>query len=305
MNNLKILLKNNFNLLLGRLQGKRKRKSTGVAIALLILGMVGIFALYSLQAWSMFVGLGKMGLGKLCVFHGIITTLTVLIVIGIMRVTGKTKGNDADFLLSLPIKKRDIIISKMMNKYLFDLFFSVVLMLPYIVLFEITAPTFSAMVLIFGLITVLFLPLLSVGVSQIMEFFVVRLFNKAKIGNILKSIIPTIIYIALMVLLLIKTNNYGSVQFDSMEAYFADRPIANQILQFIFDQKILSILVFVALTLIPITIGTILQICIYGKNFGVYTNKQTTIALKKEQKPFRHLLKKRNYQLLHHSSIFG
>lgn len=292
MSNLKILLKNNFNLLLGRLQGKRKRKSTGVAILLLVLGMVGIFALYSLQAWSMFKGLGGFGLGKLCVFHGIITTLTVMLIIGIMRVTGKAKGNDSDFLLSLPIKKRDIIISKMVNKYLFDLFFSVVLLLPYIVMYEITAPTFSAMVLIFGIISVLFLPLLSVGISQIMEFIVIRLFNKIKIGNILKSLIPTAIYIALMVLLLTKTGGYGSVQFDSMEAYFADRWISNQILQFIFDQKLLSILVFAALTLLPITIGTILQISIYGKNFGVYTNKQKDVTLKKEQKPFRHLLKK-------------
>ena len=62
MSNLKILLKNNFNLLLGRLQGKRKRKSTGVAILLLVLGMIGIFAytlcklglcLKALAAWDL------------------------------------------------------------------------------------------------------------------------------------------------------------------------------------------------------------------------------------------------------------
>ena len=75
MNSLKILLKNSFNILLGRLQGKKKRKSTKVVISLFVLGVVGLFALSMLQAWSMFKGLGEIGLGKLCVFHGIIITL--------------------------------------------------------------------------------------------------------------------------------------------------------------------------------------------------------------------------------------
>ena len=292
MRNLKILFKNNFNMLLGRLQGKKKRASTTTAVLLLVLGVVGIFALYSLQAWSMFEGLGKLGLGKLCVFHGIITTITVILIIGIMRVTGKTKGGDADFLLSLPIKKRDIIISKLFSQYVLDLFFTVVFLLPFIVFYEITAPVFSLSVLIFGLLTVLMLPLLSVGISQIMEFIVVRLFNKVKAGNVLKALVPTIIYIALTVLLLIKTSGYGSVEFDSMESYFADRWVSNQLLSFVFDQSLVSILVFVGLTIVPGIIGVILQTNIYGKNFGVYVNKKESFELTKKQKPFSHLLKK-------------
>ena len=292
MSNLKILLKNNLNMLLGRLQGKKKRKSTSVALCLLILGMIGIIALYTLQAWSMFQGLGSVGLGKVCVFHAVTTTLTVLLIIGIMRVTGKTKGNDADFLLSLPIKKRDIIISKVVNKYLFDLFFSFTMLIPYIVLYEITAEAFSPQILIFGIIAALFLPLLSVGISQIMEFIVVRLFNRIKGGAFLKSLIPTFIYILLLVLLLIKTSGYGTVQPESIEAYFQDRWLSNQILTFIFDQSLLSILVFAGITLIPCTIGILLYINIYGKNFGLYSNKKEKVELKDKQKPFSHLLNK-------------
>ena len=292
MSNLKILIKNNFNMLLGRLQGKKNRKSTVTAVTLLALGMIGIFAVSLLQAWSMFKGLGSAGLGKLCVFHGIIITLTTLLIIGIMRVTGKTRSNDADFLLSLPIKKRDIIISKILNKYLFDLFFSVILLLPYVVMYEITAANFSVTVLIFGIVTVFLLPLLSIGISQIMEFIVVRLFNKIKIGNVLKSLIPTLIYITLIVLMLIKTSGYGSVQFETMEAYFQDRWLSNQILSFIFDQSLVSIIVFASITLVPAIVGLLLQINIYGKNFGTYTNNKEKLELKGKQTPFRHLLKK-------------
>ena len=282
MSNLKILFKNNVNQLLGRLQGKRKRASTAVALSLLILGMIGIVALYSFQAWSMFSGL-KMG--KLCVFHAVITTLTVLLIIGIMRVSGKTKGNDADFLLSLPIKK-------LVNKYLFDLFFSFFMLAPYIVLYEITAPAFSAPVLIFGFVAVLFLPLMSVGISQIMEFIVVRLFNKIKGGEILKSLVPTVIYIVALVLMLIKTSSYGTVVFESMEAYFADRWISNQVLTFIFDQTWVSIVVFACITILPAVVGTLLYINIYGKNYGVYSSAKTTLELSGQQSPANRLLKK-------------
>ena len=292
MNSLRILLKNNFIMLIGAIQGKRKRKSTQTAVALLVLGVIGLLVLYSFQAWSMFEGLGPMGLGKLCVFHGIITTIVTLLVIGIMRVTAKTKSNDSDLLLSLPIKKRYIIISKLINKYVFDLVFSVILLLPFIVIYEITAPVFSIAILIFGILTVIILPLLSVGVSLIMEYLVVRLFNRMKFGTILKSLIPTIFYIILIALMLVKTSGYGTVQFDSMESYFQDRFISNQILTFIFDQSLVSILVFAGITLIPALIGTILQIKIYGKNFGVYTSKKENVILKDKQQPFRHLLHK-------------
>jgi len=292
MSNLKILLKNEFNMLLGRMQGKKKRMSTNVAVTLLILGMIGIFALYAFQAWTMFDGLGRMGLGKLCVFHSVITTLTVCLIVGVMRVAGKTKTSDADFLLSLPIKKRDIIVAKLIGKYLFDLFLTLVLLIPYIIMYNITADVFSANVLIFGILVTLFLPMLSVGISLIMDFIVVRLFNRMKFGSVLKSLIPTLIFITVMILLTIKTSGYGKVQYESMESYFQDRWLANQILKFIFDQTLVSILTFIGITILPITIGIILHTNIYGKNFGVYTNTNHNLSLKNAQAPFRHLFKK-------------
>ena len=297
MNSLKILLKNSFNILLGRLQGKKKRKSTKAAIWLMTLGIVGIFALSLLQAWSMFKGLGEMGLGKLCVFHGIIITLTTVLIIGIMRVSGKPKGNDSDFLLSLPIKKHIIIISKLASKYIFDLFFSILLLLPFVIMYEVTAPSFSIPVLVFGVLTVFLLPLLSVGISQIVEFITVRVFNKIKFGAVLKSLVPTIIYIALMVLMILKTSGYGGVKPDSMEAYFQDRWFSNQILTFVFDQTFISILAFVGITLATFVIGVILQTSIYGKNYGVYSKNSAKIELKGPKQPFNHLFSKeiKNY----------
>ena len=86
MRNLSILFKNNFNMLIGRLFGKKQRPSKIVGVLLVILGLLAIVALYSLQAYTMFVGLSTLNLQKVCVFHAILTSLSVILIIGIMLV---------------------------------------------------------------------------------------------------------------------------------------------------------------------------------------------------------------------------
>ena len=120
MNNLGILVKNNLNIAIGKFQGKKQRSSTMAASILFIVLIVGAIAIYSLQALSMFEGLGRMGLSKLCVFHACTTTVSVLAILGIMRASATQASNDHDLLLSMPIKKSDIILSKLINKYLFE-----------------------------------------------------------------------------------------------------------------------------------------------------------------------------------------
>jgi len=291
MNNLKILLKNNINILLGNIQGKKQRKSTTTAFILLMLGMAGIFALYFYQAYTMFDGLGRMGLGKLCVFHGIITALTVVVIIGVMRVTGETKHNDNDFLLSLPIKKRDIIISKTINKYIFDLFFVFLLFVPYVLLYQIF-DTFTFRVSFMGLVVVLVLPLLSVGISYIFDFVITRLFNKFRLGNLFKSLISTFLFVLIMVMLLVKTFTYGTVQFATMEDYFADRPVSNLILKTLFDGSFLNILLFLLMTIVPFLIGLTLFGINFGKNFVGYANKNKEYKYKDGKSSFGSLFKK-------------
>ena len=120
MYNLRILLKNNYNLLIGRLFGKKQNVSSISATLFLVLGVLALLAMYTLQAYGMYRDLSIVHLEKVCLFHAILTSLSVIVVIGIMRYSATPKNDDTDFLLSLPIKKRDIILSKTLNKYLFD-----------------------------------------------------------------------------------------------------------------------------------------------------------------------------------------
>lgn len=295
MHDFLILLKNNYNLLLGRVFGKKQRVSTVVATALLVLGVLGVLAIYTLQAYSMFSGLGALHLEKVCIFHAIITTLTVLVIIGIMRSSANQKTNDSDFLLSLPLKKGAIIASKTLNFYIFDCFFAILLFLPYLVLYQIFAGI-NLQMLILGILLILILPLFSVGISHILDFVISRLFNRFKLGGLLKSFVVILIFVTIMALMITKTFTYGTASFDSLDAYFADRPISNYVLQFLFSPNLGNILAVMLACILPFALGMILYSINYGKTFEQYSSSKTSLAFGDGKSELKMMYKKELYR---------
>ncbi len=290
MRNLNILLKNNFNILIGTFKGKKGR-STVAAILLLIVMCIAIFCLYTLQAWTMFDGLGMLGLEKMCLFHSIVIALTVILIIGIMRVTGNPKTNDTDFLLSLPFKKVEIIIAKTLNKYLFDLFFVVVLFLPYLIIYQIKTG-FSLTITLLGTATTLLLPLLSVGISYVFDFVITRIFNRFKAANLLKSLVSVFFFVLVMLLMLIKTIGYGFVQAETMEQFFADRPISNLFLNFITQPNATSVTLCLVIMIVPFVLGMFLFAVNFGKEFVAYSNNTKEISFREYKNSFGSMFKK-------------
>lgn len=291
MTNLQILIKNDFNILLGVLQGKKKRARTSLAVALLIAGILSILALYSLQTYSMFEGFRGLNLEELPLFHACMTTLSVMLIIGIMRVSGSAKFSDTDFLLSLPIKRRDILIVKTLNKYLFDLFFVFMLLVPYIIFYQIFT-RFSFVVSLCGLVAVLVLPLLSVGISYIIDFIITHLFNRFKSAGVLKSLFSVLIYLVIMAVLLTKSFMLGSVNFTSMEEFFADRPLANLLLKFISSQNLSSGLLLFLIVFLIFILGMFLFNFSFGKNVASYSAKNHSLNFGNKTSVFKGLLKK-------------
>ena len=289
MSNLKILLRNNYNLFLGRLTGKKKRKPAIVATCLLVLGIIGIVALYTAQAYAMFKG----GLPpKMNIFHAILTSLSVIVIIGIMRSSANQKHSDSDLLLSLPINKRDIIIAKTINKYIFDFFFAFLLFMPYLVIYQIKAG-FNATLFCLGILYVLLLPLLSIGISYICDFIISRLFNKMKLGSLLKSFTIILIFVLVMILMLTKTFTYGStIDMTDLNAYFKDRPITNFVLAFLFKPNALNITVCLAVAIFPFVIGLILYSLNYGKTFAGYSSRKKELHFSDSKSPLGLLYKK-------------
>lgn len=294
MYNLRILLKNNYNLLIGRLFGKKQNVSSISATLFLVLGVLALLAMYTLQAYGMYRDLSIVHLEKVCLFHAILTSLSVIVVIGIMRYSATPKNDDTDFLLSLPIKKRDIILSKTLNKYLFDFFFVFLLFAPYLALYFIFAG-FNLTLLILGLLYMFLMPLLSVGISYICNFVISHLYNRLKLGNLLKSFTLILLFVLVMALMLTKTFTYGTVDFSNLDAYFADRPISNIILQFLLSPNVINILIVVCGTVLPFVLGLVLYTSSYGKTFAKYSSTSKVLKFGNGRSSLKMLYKKELY----------
>ena len=129
-------LKNNFNTLVGRIRGK-KNITTKRATMLLIVGIVALYAVYFFQAYTMVDGFAVYHVEKMALFHACTTSLSIVMILGLMRTTSSDKATDSDLLLSLPIKKIDIILSKTLGYYLFDFVFGFIMLTPFLINYQI------------------------------------------------------------------------------------------------------------------------------------------------------------------------
>lgn len=297
MSNLKILLKNNLNLLIGRIKGKKQKVSTVVAVILLSLAFIAILGLYGFQAYMMFVGLGQSlmlngleaYLDRLIMFHAFTTTLSVLVIIGIMRASANEKHSDNDFLLSLPIKKRDIVISKTVGKYLFDFAFVLILFAPFYVSYQFVI-NFNLQVLLLGILLTFLMPLLSIGITYIFDFLISRIFNKYKFAGLLKSLVPVLILIVILGLLLINTTSYGFIT--TFDGYFEKRPISNLFLNFLLNTNIINSVLTLSIIIIPFIVGFYLYAINFGKSFASYSSNSNKLIFTSNKTPFKIFLKK-------------
>lgn len=263
MQNLKILLKYNFLKIINIFRGKKREKSISSAIFALIFACLGIFALYTFQAFSMFEGLAKLGLAKVCLFHGLMVAFLVLFIFAIMRIAGAKKSSDEDFLMSLPMSKTDIVLSKTLGKYLVDFAFAFVLVVPFLVLYLIYT-SFNFWVLLSGVMLVFLFPLFSIGLTNIFGFLVSRVFSRSRFSGMLKSLVATILMIFALTLIMLKTFGYGNVNPLGLTEYFSDRPIISQLLYFVLNDGFLPKMLVLALTIIPFVLG----LWLYAKNIG-------------------------------------
>ena len=273
MNNYFILLKNSFNNFIGAIVGKRKIKSIATVIALVVLMFAGFYALMFLQAFGMFAA----GLYKLGFFNGFMIAFVLLIMYEAIRVTGANKINDAELLLSMPIKKQTIALAKITIKYFTDLLFAFMAFSPYLIFYLVYAG-FSFSILGLGILTILLLPLMAVGFNYILEFIVANVFNKSKYGSLFKTILTFVIFIGGLALMMFAMPNYGSVNAADLDAFLYGFPPVSWFVKMTLDFDILTFLFVLSITVLPFLIGIWCFVKMFGKTFIKYQNTSTEIS---------------------------
>jgi len=291
MNNLSILLKNSFNNMIGSILGKKKTRKIKPSMIIIILTFLAFLALSFLQAFSQYVGLAPMGLAKMPLFNGVMITFVILVLYVSMKITATPKTNDTDLLLSLPIKKSTVALSKILTRYLFDLMLGFLILFPYIVLY-LVYEGFSVAFLLSGLLVILMMPLLSVGLNYILDFMVTHLFNKTKYSLVLKSAFAFIVFILTMGLFVFTMPSYGLIDPAQINNFIYSFPPISWFLKFILEQSIISFILILSITILPFLVGIILYTKNLGKTFATYKVKHSELLNTNSKGVLNSLIKK-------------
>ena len=279
MNSLKILLKYQFLRLVSVFKGKDKKKSTSTATAIMLLAGLGILAAYSLQAWSMYKGLGAAGLSKVCMFHACLITLCVLVIVGVMRTSSKKKHADEDLLLSLPIKRKTVLCIRILKFYLFELAYNSLFLVPSFISYAIhVRPDYTYYITsIFG---ILLFPIIPIMLSCFLATITTYISSKFRGKNFVQTIITFALILGIMYLssnmenLLSKLGEYAASINDTISKIYYP---AGVFIDTVNNFTILKLLEFIFINIVAFIISVI----IIGKFYFNINSQTKAIKVKK------------------------
>lgn len=276
MSNLKLLIKNNIKCMLGALQGKKSRKNLYIILLLCFLGYIGISTVFAFQIFGLFQTMGEIGLGQVPLFNSFQIAIMILIVLTFQSISEKGKTNDSDLLLSMPIKKIDIILSKIFSKYLFCLALVSMVIIPTIILYSIYVE--CAIVIILWCVLLMFiLPLFGVGLNYILNFIITRFFNRTKFSVLLKTLVSIILFGGYMALYIYSSTVMGLQDITTIEQFLNSNFLVGLCVRIIHDSNLLNLLYLCLIVFSVFALGVWGYANIFGKNYVAYHNKNSKL----------------------------
>ena len=290
MNNLLILFKNQFNILLGSLNKRKKQKSFKAGLTTIILTSLLLILIYGAGGFGMIYGF-RDGLEPVYILHCTFLAFSVTVILGTARLQADSKHNDTDFLLSLPITRRDIVLSKLLFRYITDLYLPVVLFGTYMLAYFIVIG-FSFKLFLTSLIFLLLMPLCSIGLSQILDYLFFKFLSKFKNANIIKTLIIVIVFIPVLFSIYGKTGKYGAVSIETLNEFINSYVIVKYFYGFIYETSLVNTLITLGILVVPFILGTILSSQMFGKTVSAKAKNNAKEQSVNVKTPFAILIKK-------------
>lgn len=196
MRNFFTLIKANLFIFLGSLNKAKKGRYITSALLMLVFLVFfgGSMAMQAVFQAHFFVREVDPSIPEFAIYAGIVTSLTMSLLFGIMRATTTTAAKDSDLLLSMPIRKSTVVLSKIITQYFFDAPILIMLLAPtMIATFYFGGIGVAAMVR--GLILVLLIPMFSLTVSMLFGYLFAILREKIPGGNLLTTAVMMLIMV--------------------------------------------------------------------------------------------------------------
>jgi len=191
MNNVLILLKVQFlSLLKANSQGSKKRKAAGLG-TLFILGAAFLYmaVVYAISMVATF----PEGYKHIALYVMGILTIIMLMIFGYQSAGGHLFGfKDFDLLMSLPVRKEEVLISKFVSFLMLEYFYAFFILVPSIIIVGISC-SYGISYYLLGFITLLLAPIVPMVLSSILAYGSMKLASKFKYKNLMNNIFYVIL----------------------------------------------------------------------------------------------------------------
>ncbi|WP_342480850.1 hypothetical protein NST07_33475 [Paenibacillus sp. FSL L8-0340] len=277
---------------------KERRKSLLLAFGILVgVLMVAVVSFgYSFMLAVTFEQMGRMDL-LLAIM------MAVTSIVGFFTTVYKASGvlfsyKDYDLVMSLPVKTSHVVASRVLQLYVLNLFFSLMVMLPAGVVYAIKVNP-GTLFYLFFLMTLLFIPLLPIIAATIIGSCISWISSRFKASRLISLVLTFAIVIVLMV---------GSFTLNGNEQALADMgteladmifklyPLAAMYVDAVCSYQVGSLLLFIALSVLSFIIfATVLSTRYKAIHTGLMTShagSKYTMKPLESSSPFRALYKK-------------
>ena len=252
MNNILILTKNYFKSFVGSLSKNSKNPSFYIGLLIccgLSLFITMSFTVNSITTTQLFLDMSREGVlhaERMAMYTNCTMAILMLLFVTVMRSVIPSKSSDNDTLLSLPITKMQITISKGIYNYIIDFVLFASILLPSYIVYYVMVPYTSFYVVCRGCFLLMFLPMLSNALATFIGILIGKIASKIKHYSIFQTVV-TFILIGLYLVANYSIQGYLNKIEGSVDEIINKIFIIKVLLQFILFGKITWFSLFIVI----------------------------------------------------------
>lgn len=284
MNRVGILLKNELLIYKNRLSKLSKSKKGGMSLVYILAFLILFYSLY-MQSDVLIQQLLGSGLERFALDQQILTILLLNFILLIGN-SLMLKEKDSDFLLSLPVTKKEIILSKILFKYLIDFVLMVAFYYPTLILYFIKVDN-NILILLNGLLVTLILPIFFVGLEYILNSIINVIAIRFKRFNLIKVLLSIVEVFGLIGLYYLATFNMLNE-----DGTFNHILIISDITDVVVNNDYLKFILLVIISILTLSVGVYIYQKLYGKQVKTFKNNDKVLRHKKANSQLIAMIKK-------------
>ena len=249
-------------------EGKEKKKLIFTSFMVVFIGLT-LVLMSSTYSYGLAEVLKPMGQLQLLLLFAVIISSVIIMFTYIYKAPGVLfSAKDYELLSSLPIKSSTVLCSKLMEMMIINYIFTSLIMVPVSIVYFISSGNTSWTFFLVMLIGLIFIPMIPVVLASIIAMIIYYISSKFKHKNAM-SIIIGLSAVMLILYASIRMNdiiNYFMLNSESIvEGFGKVYPPAQYLAEAMVDFNLMSLVKFIAVSIIPFSIFIAVFSRIFGK----------------------------------------